>query len=76
MSANKKDTQISRLSCQDALSLYRDTTIHDIGSMAFDACRTLHPEPYRTYVVDRNINYSNCARPSASSATSRPTPRA
>jgi len=27
--------------------------------MAFEACCRLHPEPYRTYVVERNINYSN-----------------
>ncbi len=49
----------SRLSCQQALSLYRTATIHDIGGMAFAVCQALHPEPYRTYVVDRNINYSN-----------------
>jgi len=28
------------------------------GRAHAEACR-LHPEPYRTYVVDRNINYSN-----------------
>ncbi len=49
----------SRLSEADALALYRDCSIHELGRRAHaEACRR-HPEPYRTYVVDRNINYSN-----------------
>ncbi|RME39960.1 MAG: dehypoxanthine futalosine cyclase [Planctomycetota bacterium] len=49
----------SRLSEQDALELYRDCTIHELGRRAHAVTMRLHPEPYRTYVVDRNINYSN-----------------
>jgi cyclic dehypoxanthinyl futalosine synthase len=30
-----------------------------IGSAADQVSRRLHPEPYRTYNVDRNINYTN-----------------
>ncbi|GAG00134.1 unnamed protein product, partial [marine sediment metagenome] len=30
-----------------------------LGRAADGACRKRHPQPYRTYVVDRNINYSN-----------------
>ncbi|MGQ9649448.1 MAG: cyclic dehypoxanthinyl futalosine synthase [Phycisphaerae bacterium] len=49
----------SRLSQADALAMYTDLSIHELGRRAHaEACR-LHPEPYRTYVVDRNINYSN-----------------
>jgi len=48
-----------RLTSAEALDLYRYTSIHDLGAMAFEACGRLHPEPYRTYAVDRNINYSN-----------------
>ncbi len=49
----------SRLSEADALAMYADLSIHELGRRAHaEACR-LHPEPYRTYVVDRNINYSN-----------------
>jgi len=35
---------------------------HDLAALAGTAdavCRRLHPEPYRTYNVDRNINYTN-----------------
>lgn len=49
----------SRLSEADALAMCADLSIHELGRRAHaEACR-LHPEPYRTYVVDRNINYSN-----------------
>lgn len=38
---------------------------HDLpalGRAADAVCRRLHPEPYRTYNIDRNINYTNiCA---------------
>jgi cyclic dehypoxanthinyl futalosine synthase len=50
---------LPRLTEADALAMYRDCSIHELGRRAHgEACR-LHPEPYRTYVVDRNINYSN-----------------
>jgi cyclic dehypoxanthinyl futalosine synthase len=49
----------NRLTDADALELYREASIHELGRLAFDRLETLHPEPYRTYVVDRNINYSN-----------------
>ena len=49
----------SRISEADALSLYRDCTIHELGRRAHAITMRLHPEPYRTYVVDRNINYAN-----------------
>jgi len=48
-----------RLSDAEAMKLYRGATLHQLGRMAFDACVRRHPEPDRTYVVDRNINYSN-----------------
>jgi cyclic dehypoxanthinyl futalosine synthase len=49
----------NRLTDAEALELYREASIHELGRLAFDRLETLHPEPYRTYVVDRNINYSN-----------------
>ncbi len=52
-------THLERLTRTDALDLYRHRSIHELGAMAFEACERLHPEPYRTYAVDRNINYSN-----------------
>ncbi|MBI4718788.1 MAG: dehypoxanthine futalosine cyclase [Planctomycetes bacterium] len=49
----------SRLSAAEALELYRDCPIHELGRRAHAVTLRLHPEPYRTYVVDRNINYAN-----------------
>jgi len=49
----------SRLSDADALDLYRNCSIHELGRRAHEVTMRLHPEPYRTYVVDRNINYAN-----------------
>ena len=39
--------------------MYRELSIYELGRRAFARCQELHPEPYRTYVVDRNINYAN-----------------
>jgi len=50
-----------RLTEDEALSLF-DADLAELGFVADQVCRRLHPEPHRTYVVDRNINYSNvCA---------------
>ncbi len=38
------------------------TPLAELGRTADAVCRRLHPEPYRTYNIDRNINYTNiCA---------------
>jgi cyclic dehypoxanthinyl futalosine synthase len=39
--------------------MFRDGSLHELGRRAHGVTMLLHPEPYRTYVVDRNINYSN-----------------
>ena len=48
-----------RLDLADLRAMYFDLSIHDLGRRAFDLSLRLHPEDYRTYVVDRNINYAN-----------------
>ena len=48
-----------RLSDVEALRLYYEAPIHELGRLAFARALEMHPEPYRTYVIDRNINYSN-----------------
>ena len=50
---------IPRISSDDAIAIYHDCTLHELGRRAHQVTLRLHPEPYRTYVVDRNINYAN-----------------
>jgi cyclic dehypoxanthinyl futalosine synthase len=49
----------ARLADAEALEMYVELSIHELGRRAQARCQELHPEPYRTYVVDRNINYAN-----------------
>jgi cyclic dehypoxanthinyl futalosine synthase len=51
--------QGERISADDALVLLNSNELASIGSAADQVARRLHPESYRTYNVDRNINYTN-----------------
>ena len=53
------NTRPVRISEDEAFELYKTCSIHELGRRAHAVTQTLHPEDYRTYVVDRNINYSN-----------------
>lgn len=48
-----------RLSCEGGLSLLRSYDLIGLGAAADRFCQELHPERYRTYIIDRNINYTN-----------------
>jgi cyclic dehypoxanthinyl futalosine synthase len=51
-----------RLDVAEGVELFRSASLLDLGRAADAVCRRLHPEPYRTYNIDRNINYTNvCA---------------
>lgn len=51
-----------RLTPQEGLQLLQSHDLVAIGQAADALTRRIHPEPYRTYNIDRNINYSNvCA---------------
>jgi cyclic dehypoxanthinyl futalosine synthase len=51
-----------RLTFEEGASLFDCRDLPALGRAADAACRRLHPEPYRTYNIDRNINYTNvCA---------------
>ena len=51
-----------RLSPEEGLALLESHDLTAIGEAADAVARRLHPEPFRTYNIDRNINYSNvCA---------------
>lgn len=49
----------ARISDAEALELLTDCSIHELGRRAHAIAMEMHPGPYRTYVVDRNINYAN-----------------
>ncbi len=49
----------SRLTDEQALELYTTASLHDLGQWAAARTAVMHPEDYRTYVIDRNINYTN-----------------
>ena len=48
-----------RLTPEDALALCKSHDLAALGRAADAVCRRLHPEPIRTYNIDRNINYTN-----------------
>jgi len=48
-----------RLDWDDARRLYAHPNLPDLGALADHVRRRLHPEPMVTYVIGRNINYTN-----------------
>jgi cyclic dehypoxanthinyl futalosine synthase len=55
-------SNISRLSPQEALAALRGADLMDLARQADAAARRLHPEPWRTWAIDRNINFTNICR--------------
>jgi cyclic dehypoxanthinyl futalosine synthase len=52
----------ARLTADEGVTLLRDGDLLSLGRAADAVCKRMHPEPYRTYNIDRNINYTNvCA---------------
>ncbi|PQO42388.1 cyclic dehypoxanthinyl futalosine synthase [Blastopirellula marina] len=48
-----------RLTPEEGLQLLESNDLLAIGRAADAVSRRMHPEPYRTYNIDRNINYTN-----------------
>ncbi len=48
-----------RISRDEAIQLLQSRQLTAIGTAAADVTNRLHPETYRTYNIDRNINYTN-----------------
>ena len=49
----------ARVSRGDALELYRDAPTSLLGSLADTIRARKHPERVVTYIIDRNVNYTN-----------------
>lgn len=50
---------MKRMSNEEALKLLREADLNTLGGMALKRKMELHPENLTTFVVDRNINYTN-----------------
>jgi cyclic dehypoxanthinyl futalosine synthase len=50
---------MKRLTKQEALELIRNADLKELGRMATARKKELHPDNITTFVVDRNINYTN-----------------
>lgn len=50
---------MKRLTKQEALELIKNADLKELGKMATARKRELHPKGVTTFVVDRNINYTN-----------------
>lgn len=48
-----------RITNEEALDLIKNATLLDLGQMASQRKLELHPKKITTFVVDRNINYTN-----------------
>src|SRR5215213_6424259 len=48
-----------RLSFDEGVALFDCKDLNALGRAADAVTRRLHPEPIRTYNIDRNINYTN-----------------
>jgi cyclic dehypoxanthinyl futalosine synthase len=48
-----------RLDAGDALGLYARAPLHLLGELADEVRSRRHPEPIVTYIIDRNVNYTN-----------------
>ena len=48
-----------RLTPAQGLQLFHDLPLPELGRWADKRCRAIHGEHIRTYVMDRNINYTN-----------------
>ena len=50
---------MSRLTKEEALNLIRNADLKELGRMATARKKELHPKGITTFVIDRNINYTN-----------------
>ncbi len=50
---------MARLSNKEALDLIKNASLIELGEMAVAKKRELHPDKITSFIVDRNINYTN-----------------
>src|SRR6185369_7885800 len=55
----KKVLAGERLTREEGVALLRDATLLELGMLADTVRQRLHPEGLVSYIIDRNINYTN-----------------
>jgi cyclic dehypoxanthinyl futalosine synthase len=55
----RETSESLRLSLEEAVILYEDAPLHDLMQAAHRRRMAMHPDGIVTYLVDRNINYTN-----------------
>lgn len=50
---------MSRITNAQALDLIQNAPLHELGRAALERKQLLHPDKVTTFIVDRNINYTN-----------------
>jgi len=55
----EKVTRGERIDADEALTLYRDASTWQLGKLADGIRARLHPERVVSYIIDRNVNYTN-----------------
>jgi len=58
-SISSKILNNERISSKEALSFFAEADLLELGFLADTIRKRLHPEPVVTYVIDRNINYTD-----------------
>ena len=54
-----KRLNLKRLSVNEAIDLIENAPLYELGKMALARKKELHPDGITTFIVDRNINYTN-----------------
>lgn len=55
----EKSINNKRLSSKECVKLFSTKELTLLGMAADEVCKKKHPENHRTYIIDRNINYTN-----------------
>jgi len=55
----RRVTRGTRVSASEALALYRQAPTHLLGRLANEIRARKHPKRIVTYIIDRNVNYTN-----------------
>jgi cyclic dehypoxanthinyl futalosine synthase len=58
-SIERKVSAGNRVDAAEALALYQHAPLYVLGRLADEIRRHKHPEPIVTYIIDRNVNYTN-----------------